>query len=180
MNKLNLIAISGSLRRASTNTTLLQAAIAIAPESISLKLWDGVSGLPHFNPDTEDSNLPGEVATFRDIMGQCDGLVIACPEYARGIPGAFKNALDWLVSSESFFNKPVCLLNASPRATDAQNALRLVLQTMSAQIVEPACITVPLLGKNVPPEEILADELVCHQLCSALQSLTDFINAQYR
>ena len=102
-----------------------------------------------------------------------DVLLIACPEYARGIPGAFKNALDWLVGGETFVNKKVVLWNASPRATAAQAALRLVLETMSGQIVEEACIAVPLINQKVTAESIAADHVMSGMITEALSCLAN-------
>jgi len=95
-------------------------------------------------------------------------LLISCPEYARGIPGSFKNALDWLVGSAEFPGKPVALFNASPRASDAQAALRLVLATMSARLVEEAGLTLPLLAKGLEAQAIAADAALAEAIRVAL------------
>ncbi|MGE0115433.1 MAG: NADPH-dependent FMN reductase [Steroidobacteraceae bacterium] len=145
---IKLLAISGSLRAASLNTMLLRALTRVAPEDISVVIYAGMADLPLFNPDLEtDDPLP--VADFRNRVIQADGVIIASPEYAHGIPGVMKNALDWVVGSEAFVNKPVMLLNASPRATLAQAALHEVLNVMSACIVEEACIAVQILGSGL-------------------------------
>src|SRR5215472_17585785 len=102
----HLLAISGSLRAASSNTCILQAARLVAPASVQLELYDDLGHLPHFNPDLEEKPPP-EVVALRERVGHVGGLLISCPEYARGIPGTFKNALDWLVGSETFPDKPV-------------------------------------------------------------------------
>jgi chromate reductase, NAD(P)H dehydrogenase (quinone) len=151
-----LLALSGSLRAASTNTALLRAAAARAPAGLRLEIYDGMGGLPLFNPDILEIP-PAPVASLMARVDAADGLLIACPEYARGIPGAFKNLLDWLVGSTTFPGKPVALWNASPRATEAQTALLLVLSTMSARIVSEASATLPLLGKDMDAAAILED-----------------------
>lgn len=107
--------------------------------------------------------------------GQADGLLISCPEYARGIPGSFKNALDWLVGSTTFPGKPVALFNASPRAFAAQAALRLVLETMSAHLVEAASITLPLLAKGLDAKAIAADQAIAPQITVALTAFAEAI-----
>lgn len=116
---IQLLAVSGSLRAASSNTALLTAAEPLAPAGVAVSLYTGIGDLPHFNPDVEDE-LPSPVKDWRARVGAADGLLIACPEYARGVPGAFKNALDWLVGGPEFVGKPVALFNASPRASHAQ------------------------------------------------------------
>lgn len=158
-NALNLLAISGSLRTASSNTQLLLAAARLAPANVRIEQYEDLDKLPHFNPDFAASP-PAIVGELFARVGAADGLVISCPEYARGIPGSFKNALDWLVGSLEFPDKPVALFNASPRASAAQAALRLVLQTMSARIVDEASITVDLLSRKLDAQEIASSEMV--------------------
>jgi len=94
------------------------------------------------------------VQRLRDNIKHADGLIIASPEYAHGISGVMKNALDWLVSGDEFPFKPVALINTSPRSRHAQEALHEVLTTMSATIVDNACITVPLLGSGFDADAI--------------------------
>ncbi|MCU1751955.1 NADPH-dependent FMN reductase [Pseudomonas sp. 6D_7.1_Bac1] len=162
-----LLAISGSLRAASSNSALLRAAERLSPEGLSIKHYLEVGQLPHFDPDLAD-DPPQIVAALRGIIAKADGILISCPEYARGIPGSFKNALDWLVASQDFPGKPVALFNASPRASHGQAALRLVLETMSAVIVEPASITVNLLAKGMDEADIAASPQISRQIVSAL------------
>ena len=164
--------MSGSLRRLSTNSALLGAAKLLAPSDLEIQIWDGMASLPHFNPDFEGSIVPPNVIEFRQRAGRCDAIIIACPEYARGIPGSLKNALDWLVGSESFFDRKIALFNASPRASAAQNALRLVLATMAATVVEEACIAVPLISKSLTPQEIANDKEFSRIIRGALVNLS--------
>ena len=114
---------------------------------ISIDLYSEIGKLPLFNPDIEDSNIP-VVARLRDQLVAADGVLIASPEYAHGVTGTMKNALDWMVGCEAFVEKPVALLNASPRAVHAQAALKESVAVMSAYIVEEASITVPVLGNK--------------------------------
>lgn len=162
-----LLAVSGSLRQASSNSILLRAAELLCPEGVRVAHYEGIGDLPHFNPDLLE-DPPEAVIALRAIIGQADGLLISCPEYARGIPGAFKNMLDWLVSSEEFPGKPVALFNASPRASHAQAALRLVLETMSASIIEDASMTVNLLSSQSSAEGIATDPVMGPQISTAL------------
>lgn len=171
---IHMLAISGSLRQVSSNTALLQAAIALLPEGIEMKLYSGLSELPHFNPDLEPMEPPS-VADLRTQIKWSDGLIISSPEYAHGIPGVLKNALDWLVSGEEFVGKPVVLFNASPRAIHAPASLTEIVTTMSGRIVSEASITVALLGKNLDAAEIMADPEISRELQSAIISFADAI-----
>ena len=143
---MNIIAISGSLRATSLNTAVLQAASRLAPAGVRIEIFEGIGSLPFFNSDLDGDRLPREVAEFRTVIGAADGLLISSPEYARGVAGVMKNALDWLVGSFEFPNKPVALINTSPRATHALAALTITLETMSARLINDASITLPLLG----------------------------------
>ena len=154
---MHLLAISGSLRAGSTNTTLLKAAVAFAPDGVSLNFYGGLGDLPHFNPDLDKDLPPVAVAEFRTQLRKSAGVIISTPEYAHGVPGVLKNALDWLVASGEFYEKPVALFSASPRANYAQASLTETLTVMTARIVSEACIVVPLLGKNLDENEIISD-----------------------
>ena len=165
---MRILAISGSLRTISFNTAALQAAVAAAPAGVEIVLYTGLGKLPHFNPDMDAGEPPETVKVLRREVGHSDGLLFAVPEYAHGIPGAFKNALDWLVSCVEFPDKPVALINASQRATHAQGHLREILATMSARLIERASLTLPLMGRNLDAAGILADPELSGQLRAAL------------
>lgn len=165
-----LLAISGSLRTVSTNTTLLKAAMALAPAGMTIELYDGLAGLPHFNPDLDVDPPPAAVGAWRAKVRGADGLLVSSPEYARGIPGSLKNAFDWLVSDQDFAGKPTAFFHASERAVASQAALRLVLETMAARIVDTATITVPLLGRQTDVAEIVGNELVAAKITAALRA----------
>jgi chromate reductase, NAD(P)H dehydrogenase (quinone) len=167
-----VLCLSGSLRQRSANTAALQAAQALAPPTLELVLYEGLGGLPLFNPDVEAVAVPPAALALREAVGQADALLIACPEYAHGVPGAFKNLLDWLVGSLEFPGKPVALLSASGRGSHhAQDALVDILQTMSAQVLGGASGTVPLPGAGSRREEVLASAERCAELRALLRAL---------
>ena len=167
---LTILAISGSLRKASVNTSLLRAVVRLAPADIKVALYRGLGELPLFNPDIE-SPEPAPVADLRQQIVAADAVLIASPEYAHGVTGVMKNALDWMVGNESFVYKPVALLNASPRASHAQAALRETLVTMSARILEPACITLPLLGAGIDEDGIVDHPQIRLQILTVLDAI---------
>jgi NAD(P)H-dependent FMN reductase len=152
---MRILAISGSLRAHSSNSALLKAAAWLAPSGMEIVFYEGL-GTP--------------VAALRKELGNCRGVLISSPEYARGVAGAMKNALDWLVSSFEFPAKPVALINASPRAIHADAQLRLILATMSACLVEEASITLPVMGRGLDAKGIVEDENLSAQLAAALRN----------
>jgi len=165
---MRILAISGSLRAGSSNTAMLQAAVALAPPGVEIVLYDGLSRLPHFNPDVDGANASAPVVDWRTLLKAADGVLISSPEYAHGVPGSLKNALDWVVGSAEFVNKPVALINTSPRAFHAQASLTETLTTMSAQVVPEACIEVPLLGRKLDASGILAEPGIAGAVRSGL------------
>src|SRR5262245_5338451 len=129
---MRLLALSGSLRATSSNAAIVRAVARIAP----VCAFD-IASLPHFSPDLDVEPLPAPVGALRAAVGAHDALVIATPEYAHGMPGALKNALDWLVSATEPIHKPVLLISASPSgAAHAHAQLLEVLRTMSMRVVD--------------------------------------------
>ena len=122
-------------------------------------MYEGIDSLPIFNPDLEPAP-PERVMQLRLLVEHADALLVASPEYAHGVTGAIKNALDWLVSFEPFVNKPVVVINTSERAHHADDALRETLITMNAHLVGSASITVPLLGANLNLQDLAHNKLV--------------------
>ncbi|QLG89296.1 NAD(P)H-dependent oxidoreductase [Chitinibacter bivalviorum] len=169
---LKLIAISGSLRAASCNTALLRAVAALAPREIEVTLFEHLAQVPPFNPDIDLDTVP-LLAALRDQIVAADGVLIASPEYAHGVSGVMKNLLDWLVNTSAFVNKPVATLNASPRAQHAFESLKETLTMMSAQWLEAASITVPVIGDTTTTEAILRHPQLCAEFRAALAVFTE-------
>ncbi|MEV5119934.1 NADPH-dependent FMN reductase [Stenotrophomonas indicatrix] len=149
---MKILALSGSARRLSTNTALLRALEEIAPPDIALSTYAGLGGLPVFSPDLEDLPLPDSVVHFKRCIEACDGILISSPEYARGIPGGLKNAIDWLVSGDLVIAKPIALVHASHRGDDMLASLRLVLSTISSRFNEELFLRFPFM--KMEPEAI--------------------------
>jgi len=165
---MQVFAISGSLRAASSNTILLNAAAALAPDDVEVIVYRGLGDLPHFNPDLDKEPAPLPVMQFRAQLQKSSGVIISSPEYAHGVPGVLKNGLDWLVASGELYEKPVALFSASPRATYAQASLRETLTVMMARLITQVSITVPLLGKTLDESGVVSDPIMSHEISSAL------------
>jgi chromate reductase, NAD(P)H dehydrogenase (quinone) len=165
-----ILGLCGSLRRASVNRALLRAAVRLAPPGMELRVYEGLGALPLFNPDLE-VELPPPVADLHRAVASANGLLIASPEYAHGVTGTIKNALDWLVAFEPFVGKPVAVLNASPRAHHADAALRETLHTMSAYLIEEASVSLPLLGSGLSAEGMVETPAMAAAIVRALAAL---------
>ena len=174
---MRILAISGSLRANSTNAALLGAAGMLLPDGVDFGTYDGLGGLPHFNPDldAEGSVPPPPVADLRARLREADGVVISSPEYAHGVAGSLKNGLDWVVGSGELVDKPVALLNASPRATIAQAALAETIRVMSARLVEGASIAVPVSGRGLVAAGIVADPALAGPIRAAMSAFVHAI-----
>lgn len=152
---MKIVAISGSLRKHSSNAALLRAVRRVAPAGVSIELYEGLDRLPHFNPDLdlEGQPPPASAAELRALLIASDGVVVSSPEYAHGVPGALKNLLDWLVSTGELAHKPVALLNASPSGgMYAQTSLVETLRTMGWRFVEEASLVTPFVATRIVGE----------------------------
>jgi chromate reductase, NAD(P)H dehydrogenase (quinone) len=165
------LAISGSLRRASSNTALIVAAARLAPGTVEISIYRGLAEIPPFNPDLESDSAPEAVTRFRAALQACDVVLISSPEYAHGVPGVLKNALDWVVGSGELVDKPIALINASGRTTHAWASLAETLSVMSAHVIVEASITVPLDGRRLDANGIVDDTELSSALRSAIEAL---------
>lgn len=170
LRNVRILAISGSLRAASSNGALLDAAARLAPEGARVERFAGVGDLPHFNPDLDGEAPPPAVAAWRGALRSCDAILLSSPEYVHGVPGSLKNALDWIVSSGEISGKPLALINTS-RSSFATPQLREILTTMEARFVEAASITLHLWTNRVDAEAILANPAAASALRSAVAAL---------
>lgn len=168
---MKILAISGSARRNSTNTTMLRVVSTMAPEAVSISVFDQIGGLPVFSPDLEVGELPPPVRDLMDQVAASDGLIISSPEYVRSIPGGLKNAIDWLVSSHLLAEKPMALMHASHRGEDMLEALRTVLHTVTSRFSDDLFLRfslMPLTPEQIS-EELSAPEN-CHRIKLFLES----------
>jgi RimJ/RimL family protein N-acetyltransferase/NAD(P)H-dependent FMN reductase len=177
---LRILAIPGSLRAQSTNLLLLETAAVLArdlpaPTILRVEIFPELGNIPLFSPDRTD--LPPAVAILRTSIQTADAVLVSAPEYAHGLPGALKNALDWLVSGIELTEKPVALFNASPRSVYAQAALREVLVTLGARFLDDACVTVPFTADSRTPQQLAADPAIGPPITAALQRLAAGIAA---
>lgn len=169
--RVHILAISGSLRKASSNRALVDAAAQLAADAVEVAVYSTLAEIPPFNPDQDEVDPAAPVARFRAALQACDGVLISSPEYAHGVSGVMKNALDWVVGSGELVDKPVALINAAPRATHAHAALMETLTVMSAQIVPGASITVPVQGRGLDATGIAADSGLSAALGAAVEAL---------
>ncbi|HZQ56656.1 MAG TPA: NADPH-dependent FMN reductase [Acidimicrobiales bacterium] len=170
-----LLLVSGSLRRLSTNSAALRTAQRVAPPGTEAVLYEGLRGLPPFDPDDDVEPLAPEVAALRDAVHRAAAIVFSTPEYAGALPGSFKNLLDWTIGDDqpgSIYEKPVAWVNTSPRgAAGAHGELRTVLGYAHASIIEEACCSVPVTSAMVGADGYIADQATVDRLAEVLRAV---------
>jgi NAD(P)H-dependent FMN reductase len=171
-----ILAVCGSLRAKSSNGAILDAAARLAPPDARVVRFPGVGDLPHFNPDLDVDPPPPAVARWRDALRGADAILLSSPEYVHGVPGALKNALDWIVSSGELSGKPLAQLDTS-RSSFATPQLREILATMEARIVPAASITLHLWTNRVDADAILANAEAARALRDAVAALVASVGA---
>ncbi|WP_459502704.1 NADPH-dependent FMN reductase [Bacillus sp. C1] len=177
-NPKKIIAISGSIREGSSNTNILKALAAFIPEDVAYTIYTGIEELPHFNPDIDRVKAPVVVEDFRKKLNEAHALIICTPEYAKGIPGVLKNALEWLVSSAELYKKPVAVITASPSITGgdkAHESLLLTLGMLDTIVVANGSLLVPSVRTKFSNDAKVTDESTKQALIALVNSLVDEI-----
>lgn len=171
---IDILAISGSLRRQSHNTVLLKAAARLAPDGIKMNIYTGLEGLPHFNPDLDTDDVSDTVQELRAQLRRADGVLLCTPEYANAVPAALKNALEWTVSSGEFVGKPVAVISASPSpmgGDKAHDSLLLTLRMLTALIPDEGTMMIPFVTLKLNAAGEITDPGTEQQLRTLLASL---------
>lgn len=172
---LRVVAISGSLREESLSSALIEAIATLTRNQADIEMYDSLASLPPFSPDLDMEPAPAPVAHFRAFLQSADAVLICTPEYAYGMPGALKNALDWVVSSGELYRKPVAALSAGPSLGGGCRALAWltqVLAALDATVPAPATFPVPAVREKVKNGRVL-DEDLARQIRSAVRALVD-------
>ena len=170
----SLVAISGSLRVGSTNAAVLRALGTLCPPDIAFTLYEELGDLPHFSPERDTDPAPPAVQTLRDLLARADAVIICTPEYAHGMPGSLKNALDWLVGSGELVDKPVAALSASPSIDGGEHARAWLVQTltvMSANVVPEASFRIGLVKTKLDAHGNVSDPATTAMMQGVLMAL---------
>jgi chromate reductase len=170
-----ILLINGSLRAGSTNGATLRTALAVAPTGARAILYEGLGELPHFNPDVEQGVLPEPVVALRAQLRAADAVLFSTPEYAGGLPGSFKNLLDWCVG-DGLHAKPVGWINASAHAGGAEHAhaaLRTVLGYVNADVVDAACARAHVRRDSIGNDGTVFEPTARKAIRAAIHALVD-------
>ena len=181
MSFMDILAISGSLRSDSSNTALLKALQALAAPRMRVTLYEGLAGLPPFDPGIEPEEASASVHDLQAQIKAADGVIICTPEYAHGMPGILKNALEWTVASGEFVDKPTAALSGSPSASGGEKALAWLTQTltvMSAHILPEISQPIPFARSRVKPSGEVVDPALTRTLQGILEGLSNAVEAR--
>ncbi|HEY8879036.1 MAG TPA: NADPH-dependent FMN reductase [Roseateles sp.] len=178
---MKIIALSGALRRASYNTALLRAAVAMAPEGVAIELRT-LHGIPLYDGDVEAQGIPEAVTKLREDIRAADALLIGTPEYNNSIPGVLKNGLDWLSrpsgeGARLFGGKPTGLVGATPGGfgtVQSQDALLSVLRAFGNDFWMGGRLMVSRAGTVFDAEGLLVDDKVREQLQAFVRGFVEF------
>jgi chromate reductase len=179
---MRILAISGSLRRDSHNTTLLRAAAELLPPDVEVVIYESLAAIPNFNED-DVGTRPAAAQDFWDAVDRVDGVLISTPEYNSSIPGVLKNALDWLsrpLAESPLRNKPAVVIGASTGmfgAVWAQAETRKVLGAIGARVVDRE-LPVPSAHGQFHESGKLLDTAIEAELVISLDALREAINAR--
>ena len=169
---MKILAISGSLRADSSNMTILKALSAAASQDHDFLIDDHIGRLPHFIPGGE---TPDIVLSFYKAIDEADVVLFCTPEYAHGMPGVLKNALDWTVASGNFYEKPVSVITASSQGEKCHAALLQTLRVLTAKIIPNATLLIPFIRSKIDADGHI-DAATLQELKNLLISITSAAN----
>lgn len=178
---LNVVALLGSLREGSFNGALARSLPDLAPKDMTVTALGPVGALPHYDADLQAEGFPPQVVAMAEAIAVADGVIIVTPEYNYSVPGALKNALDWLsrVSPQPFVGKPVAIQTASPGVLGgvrAQYHLRQILVFLDARVLnKPEVMVGGVAGKVSGAPSVLEEAATRDFVAGQLSAFADFI-----
>lgn len=180
MNRKKVLAISGSTRQNSTNHRLIEAITDIMKENFDIQLYDGLSLLPYFNPDDDGEHVSKEVTLFRQLLGNADGVIICTPEYAHGVPGILKNAIDWTVGSGNFSHKPTLLVTASTDGKCGHQSLMETLRVIEAKNIDTLQLLISFASTKINNDNQIIDPQTFESVKMTLENFERTMNEKYQ
>jgi NAD(P)H-dependent FMN reductase len=173
MSQLKILGISGSLRNNSSTNVVLNEIQKMMPSEVEFEIFDNIGKLPHFDGSEE---IPATVQYFLDKIKAADGVLICTPEYAFGVPGSLKNALDWTVGTGEFDGKPTALITASLSGEKGHEAMLNIFTAINARVPEGGALLVPFIRAKVKEGKIVDEKMkedvraVCNALVNKIKA----------
>ena len=170
--KIKILAVSGGLRPTSTNALLVKEIQKWVPANVALTIYQGLAMLPAFDDSMEVSE---SILDWRRQLAEADGVLICSPEYAFGVPGALKNAIDWTVSSSELVNKPLVLITAASSGDKAHAAWLQIFSALSADIPAGGALLIPFIRTKFNEKGEVSDVATKEAILNTLQILIQTI-----
>jgi chromate reductase len=170
-----VLAISGSTRQHSTNHRFIKAIELLAGDAFTIHLFEGLEALPQFNPDRALESVPEEVVAFRKLIADADGVLICTPEYAHGVPGSLKNAIDWTVTTADLDGKPTLLITASTDGREGHRSLLETLRVIQAKGVEQLQLLIPFAQTKVNQQCEITDVAVLEDIKALIKEYSKML-----
>jgi chromate reductase, NAD(P)H dehydrogenase (quinone) len=177
-NKKNILAISGSTRKNSTNYHLIKAIEELSKDFFTITIFEGIAELPHFNPDANNEIVSQKVIAFRQLISTAHAVIICTPEYAHGVPGTLKNAIDWTVSTNEFSQKPVALITASTDGTYAHKAMLEILRVIEAKNIDNHNLLIQFAKTKITESNQITDKKTFDAVAAMIKSLEKTISSE--
>ena len=173
-----ILTLCGSVRKNSTNHRLINAIKEMCASELEIVMYDRLDSLPHFNPDIEDVLLPEQLLEFKQLLRLSDGVLICTPEYAHGVPGVLKNAIDWTVSSCEFSHKPTALITASTDGRFAHASLIETLRVIEAEAIDELELLIPFAQTKISREGKITDEQTAKAIEVLMRKFVAHVNGK--
>ncbi len=175
---LNVLGISGSLRKASWNTIALRAAQKLAPEGMNIEIAE-IRDIPFYDGDVEAEGLPASVVALREKIHAADALLIASPEYNASVSGVLKNAIDWASRPphQPLDGKPIAIFGTSPGATGTirgQAHLRQILGNVNGLVLVQPVVAIGMAPQRFDAEANITDEATKTFVVNMLTKLAEW------
>ncbi len=166
--KPTILAISGSLRANSSNAAVINVAAEYLKDKANFVIYNGLASIPPFDDSKEP---PAPVVEFRNMLKEADGIFLCTPEYAFGVPGVLKNAIDWTVSSGEFVYKPTALITAATGGDKAHASLLLTFTALSAHLADDSRLLLSFIRSKMDAHNNITDHATIVAIHAVMDSL---------
>lgn len=168
-----ILAISGSTRGNSANESILKTIASLYQDRLDVEIYNGISTLPHFNPDVQGDQMHKSVRNFLESIENADGVIICTPEYVFSLPGTLKNAIEWTISTTVFLNKPAALIVASGMGEKAYESLTLIMNTVGVKLGEHSTLLIQGARSKLNDRGEIKDEMTFLEIEKLIRSFED-------
>ena len=175
ISKRNILAIIGSASKNSSNLKLVQKIASITQDYFDIKIFDGLSTLPHFDPELSVGDTPKIISDFRELIHKSNGVIICTPEYVFSIPGSLKNAIEWCVATTVFSKKSVGLITASASGEKGHEELKLIMRTIEAVFTDDTTLLIKGIKGKIDENGNIKDDKTNEELMTFITAFNKLV-----